>query len=100
MQLQDNEFWEYVEQKLVDQGLHRYFKLEELVHILCFLGNVGRGSDELIDTIEKTIIKHRKALTPDIIINARLGFSKMNKGSEIVHRVLDNPNVELPALEA
>ena len=28
MYLQDNEFWEIVEQKLVDEGLHRYFTLE------------------------------------------------------------------------
>ena len=27
-QLQDNEFWEIVEQKLVDEGLHRYLSLE------------------------------------------------------------------------
>ena len=27
MTLQDNEFWELVEQKLVDEGLHRYFEL-------------------------------------------------------------------------
>ena len=26
--LQDNEFWEIVEQKLVDEGLHRYLTLE------------------------------------------------------------------------
>ena len=61
---------------------------------------MGRGSDELIDLIEKTIIKHRKALTSDIIANARLGFMKINKGSEILHRVLDDPTVQLPALEA
>ena len=62
------------------------------------MADVGRGSDELIDTIEKTLIKHRKALTPHIIANARIGFSKINKGSEILHRVLDDPTTELPAL--
>ena len=62
------------------------------------MAEVGRGSDELIDTIEKTLIKHRKALTPHIITNARNAFSKINKGSEILHRVLDDPTTELPAL--
>jgi hypothetical protein len=28
MTLQDNEFWELVEQKLMDEGLHRYFRLD------------------------------------------------------------------------
>ena len=93
MQLQDNEFWELVETKLVDQGLHRYFKLEDLAQILCCVAHVGRGSDEFLEIIEKTFIKHRKALTPDIIANVRQGFLKINKGSEILHRVLEDPNV-------
>ena len=61
---------------------------------------MGRGSDALIETIEKTFIRHRKALTPQVIANARIGFSKINKGSEILFRVLDDPSVELPKLEA
>ena len=85
---------------MLDEGLHRYFTLDALTEILCFIANAGRGSDELIDTIEKTLIKHRKALTPEIIANARLGFMKINKGSEILHRVLDDPTTELPKLEA
>lgn len=63
------------------------------------VAHVGRGSDELIDVVEKTLIKHRKALTPEIIEVARQGFVKINKGSEILFKVLEDPNVELPALE-
>ncbi len=100
MSLQDNEFWELVEQKLHDEGLHRYFDLQQLVEILNYLANVGRGSDEMLEVIEKTIIKHRKALTPQIVEIARQGFLRVNKGSEILFRVLDDPAVELPALEA
>ena len=100
MQLQDNEFWELVEQKLVDEGQHRYLKLDELASVLKGLSYVGRGSDELLEIIEKTFIKHRKALTPEIIDDAREGFQRINKGSEILFRVLENPEVELPALEA
>lgn len=100
MSLQDNEFWELVETKLVDERLHRYFELEELADILVSLSYVGRGSDELIELIEKTFIKHRKALTPNIIHNVKLGFRQINKGSEILFKVLDDPSVELPALEA
>lgn len=67
MQLQDNEFWEIFEQKFVDEGLHRYFTLEQLVLILCHLGAVGRGSDDMVEIIEKTLIKHRKGLTEQTI---------------------------------
>ena len=99
MQLQDNEFWATVETKLVDEGLHRYLDLEQMAEMLNYLADVGRGSDELIDIIEKTMIKHRKALTPFITDVARIGFQKINKGSEILYRVLEDPTVELPALE-
>ena len=64
------------------------------------MANVGRGSDALIETIEKTFVKHRKALYPELIADVRRGFQKINKGSEILFRVLDDPTVELPKLEA
>ena len=99
MYLQDNEFWEIVEQKLVDEGLYRYYNLNDLADIVNFLGRVGRGSDDMMELIEKTFIKHRKGLTPAVIEKAQLGFQKVNKGSEILHRVLKDPNTELPALE-
>ena len=67
--------------------------------MLNYLANVGRGSDEMLEIIEKTLIKHRKALTPEIIDNARQGFLRVNKGSEILFRVLEDPSVQLPALE-
>ena len=99
MYLQDNELWELVEQKLVDEKLHRYFNLDDLSEILCYLGRVGRGSDEMVEIIEKTFIKHRKGLTERAISNAKIGFAAVNKGSEILQRVLEDPNTELPALE-
>ena len=99
MYLQDNEFWEIVEQKVVDEGLHRYFSLEEMSELLCHLGRVGRGSDDMVEIIEKYFIKHRKGLTERTIANAKVGFAAVNKGSEILQRVLEDPNTELPALE-
>lgn len=99
MYLQDNEFWEIVEQKLVDESLIRYYTLEQLAEILCYLGRVGRGSDDLVEQIEKYFIKHRKGLSEKAIANAKIGFASVNKGSEILHRVLEDPTTELPALE-
>ena len=99
MYLQDNEFWEIVEQKFVDEGLHRYYSLEDLSDLLCAFGRVGRGSDDMVEIIEKHFIKHRKGLTAYTIANAKVGFASVNKGSEILQRVLEDPNTELPALE-
>ena len=83
----------------MDEGLHRYFTLEQLVLILCHLGAVGRGSDDMVEIIEKTLIKHRKGLTAETIEVAKNGFAQINKGSEIMMRVLEDPNTKLPALE-
>ena len=49
MQLQDNELWEMIESKLVDEGLLRYFTLRDTSRILCCFARVGRGSDELLE---------------------------------------------------
>jgi hypothetical protein len=99
MYLQDNEFWEAVERKFVDEGMWRYFDLETTVKMLNCFARVGRGSDEIVDLIEKHLIKHRKGLTPVTIDIAKQGFAKINKGSEILHRVLADPQTQLPALE-
>jgi len=45
----------------------RYFDLETTVRFLNCLARVGRGSDEIVELIEKHLIKHRKGLTPDTI---------------------------------
>ena len=89
----DNEFWEIVEQKLVDEGLHRYYSLEQLSKILLNLGRVGRGSDDMVEIIEKTFIKHRKGLTPATIENAKLGFA--NPG-----RILAGANADVTVTAA
>ena len=38
----------------------------------------------MIELVEKTMIKHRKGLTPEIIEIAKGGFQRINKGSEIL----------------
>ncbi len=53
----------------------------------------------MVDIIEKTFIRHRKGLSERTIANAKVGFASVNKGSEILHRVLEDPTTELPALE-
>ena len=99
MQLQDNEFWETVDTKLVEEQLYKFLDLEQMTTLINSLARVNRGSDELIDLVEKVFIKHRKGLTQpqrDLISD---GFNKINKGSEVLHRVLADPTMELPALE-
>ena len=70
-----------------------------MAHLVLYLSKVGRGSDDMIEIVEKTMIKHRKGLTPEVIEVAKEGFSRINKGSEILQRVLEDPKTELPALE-
>jgi hypothetical protein len=64
MYLQDNEFWELVEHKIVDEGLWRYLDLLQSAKLLNCLARVGRGSDDIVELLEKHFIKHRKGLTP------------------------------------
>ena len=99
MQLQDNELWESLESKLVDEGLLRYFSVLEASKILNHFASCGRGSDELIDQLEKMFIKHRKSFTDESLYYCKAGFSQLNKGSEILKRVLEDPTVDLPKLE-
>ena len=56
---------------------------------------------ELIEQLEKTFIKHRKALVgqPDTLELCKRGFNQINKGSEILKRVLEDPTTTLPQLE-
>ena len=83
----------------MDEGLLRYFSIHEAAKILVFFAHCGRGSDELIEQLEKMFIKHRKAFTPTSIDLCKKGFGQLNKGSEILKRVLEDPQVELPKLE-
>ncbi|CAI2379563.1 unnamed protein product [Moneuplotes crassus] len=91
MRLQDNEFWELVEEKLIDDRLFRYLTLDETCSLVDLLGLVQRGSDELIELCEKYIIKHRKSLIPKNIREAAKGFKKLNKGSAVLFEVLQDP---------
>ena len=90
-----------LESKLVDEGLLRYFTLQETARILTYFAHCGRGSDDLLEQFERIFIKHRKALdaNPETLRIVKLGFSELNKGSDILKRVLEDPNVELPQLE-
>lgn len=101
MQLQDNELWESLESKLVDERLLRFFTLEDTAKILVNFAECGRGSDELLEQLEKIFIKHRKALagSPNILRLCKKGFLALNSGSEILKRVLSDPTTTLPQLE-
>ncbi len=91
MGLQDNEFWELAEEKLIDDGHFRYLTLDETCPLVNLLGMVQRGSDELIELCEKSIIKHRKSLQGYNISHAARGFKKLNKGSAVLFEVLQDP---------
>ena len=98
MQLQDNELWESLESKLVDEGLLRYFTIGETADILYYFARCGRGSDKLHEALEGVFIKHRKhlALHADTLHVVKAGYSQMDKSSEILKRVLEDPTAQLP----
>ena len=100
LHVQDNEFWETVEAKLVDERLYRQLNLKQMATVLHALGEVGRGSDQLIELLEKSVIKHRKALTDDLSEKFKDSFRALNKGSEVLYAVLEDKDIELPAIEA
>ena len=91
MQLQDNEFWEIVEEQMIDNRLHRYLNVDQMCGVVKALSLVGRGSDELLEICEKYIVKHRKALTGENIKLASEGFKALNKGSAVLFEVLGDP---------
>ena len=72
-----------------------------MAKIILYFGNCGRGSDELIEQLEKTFIKHRRSLVgqADTLELCKRGFGQINKGSEILKRVLEDPTTTLPQLE-
>jgi len=98
MQLQDNELWESLESKLVDEGLLRYFTISETADILYYFAKCGRGSDKLHESLEGVFIKHRKhlALHPECLAIVKAGYNQMDKSSEILKRVLEDPTAQLP----
>jgi hypothetical protein len=49
--------------------------------------------------IENNVIKHRKSLTEKDLKQLQSSFKSINKGSEILFQVLEDPQTELPALE-
>ena len=101
MQLQDNELWEALESKLVDEGLLRYFSIDEWANILYYFARCGRGSDDLIEQLENNFIKHRKALAkmPTTLQTCKRGFGQLSKKSEIIKKILEDPTTDLPQIE-
>ena len=97
--IQDDEFWGIVEEQLIDNKLHRYLDVHQASNVIYSLGKVARGSDELIDTIENYIIKHRRALTEQDVERARSGFSSLGKGGDVLMEALGAPAPDLPRLD-
>ena len=63
MQIQDNEFWQIAEEKLIEGRMLKYLNVHECCELIDALGFCERGSDELIDMIDAYIVKHQLALT-------------------------------------
>ncbi len=95
MQLQDNEFWEIAETKLLDERLIRYLNVAQVSEMYCGLGYCDRGSDELLDYIENYIVKHRKALTSEDIDYVARGQEALGRSNDILREALGEANRDL-----
>ncbi len=61
--------------------------------------HAGRASPELLDIYQKRLYKHRRALFDEDIERARRVLTATGRASEEFLIALENPTVELPALE-
>ena len=75
----------------------RYLHVNDIIKCLHGIAVAGRGSEELVLTFENYIIKHRLALDVDMIDIATDAFKILNKGSELLFSVLENPTLDITA---
>lgn len=61
--------------------------------------HAGRASPEFLDVYQKRLYKHRRALVEEDIERARRVLTSTGRASEEFMHALENPTVELAALE-
>ncbi len=94
--VQDEGLWRLFHQKLLDEKLYRYIPLKELCKMIDALGANNQGSDELFNTFERVLIKHRLNLLPEDIEHARKGFESRKVVSQTLFQVFEDPLQALP----
>ena len=97
--LGDLEFWNIVENKLVENKMYRYLSIEQNVKLAELLIQADRGSNSLIKALEVSIIKHRRAVFAQkkLLKIAKNAFK--DRGSEILKAALEDPNIEVPGID-
>ena len=99
MQIHDNRLWSLLQEKLIGEQLWRYFKVQRLGDIVEQWVHAGRASPELLDIYQKRLYLHRRALEAEDVEQARRVLSATGRASEEFLEALENPSVELGALE-
>lgn len=99
MQIHDNRLWSILQEKMLGERLWRYFKIQDLGSIVEQWVHAGRASPEFLDIYQKRLYKHRRALLEEDIERARRVLTSTGRASEEFMHALENPTVELPALE-
>eukprot|EP01015_Nassula_variabilis_P036911 TRINITY_DN964_c0_g1_i6.p3 TRINITY_DN964_c0_g1~~TRINITY_DN964_c0_g1_i6.p3 ORF type:complete len:252 (+),score=35.78 TRINITY_DN964_c0_g1_i6:117-872(+) len=95
MNVQDDSVWQLIEQKLLGERLHRYLPLQDVVKCAHAMAVAGKGSDNLFQTFEKYIIKHRLWLNEDTTSIAKDAFQIKQLGSPQLFSVLEDPHRDL-----
>ena len=71
MNIHDNRLWEILQDKIVGERLWRYYKVQDLGHIVESWVEAGRASPELLDIYQRKLYKHRRSLKEDDILVAK-----------------------------
>lgn len=78
----NDEFWEIMESKLVDENLCRYLNEDQAAKLMHGLCKIGKGSDELWRRLEREVSMHFLAMKPDNLKEAIEALEISSKGSK------------------
>ena len=97
----DQEYWDIVEGKLINEKLFKYLSLEQCINLAHELKPKNRGSLFLMKLLENEFIKHRKAIHSKKIFIKLLKETYLNKAevSEVLLAALEDPNIEIKKTE-
>ena len=86
---------------MIKERLYRYLSIEQMVKLAQALACADKGSDTLFKLFEVNFIKHRRllALKPKLKISVQATYYIRDRGSHLLFEALENPNIEIAALD-
>ncbi|EGR31948.1 hypothetical protein IMG5_099760 [Ichthyophthirius multifiliis] len=94
MNVQDDELWKVIEDKLVKERFYRYLPLEILIEAAHGMACAQRGSKQFFDIVENVAIKHRLRLNSYHVKLLHDTYQRIQQGSNLFFEVLKNPQAD------